>query len=166
MVSYVIETMWTTDWRAVRAIYLEGIATGNATFETTAPEWSEWDKAHHHFARLVARREDQVIGWAALSPVSSRSVYVGVAEVSVYVGRSARGSGVGFALLNRLVEESEQNGIWTLQAGILPENQASLALHRRCGFRVVGRREKIGKLHGSWRDVVLMERRSRQVGVD
>jgi phosphinothricin acetyltransferase len=158
--------MRATDWRAVRAIYLEGIATGNATFETAAPDWDQWDRAHHRFARLVARRDDEVVGWAALSPVSSRPVYAGVAEVSIYVGQSARGGGVGFGLLNRLIVEAERNGIWTLQAGILPENEASLALHRRCGFREVGRRERIGKLHGEWRDVVILERRSHKVGVD
>jgi phosphinothricin acetyltransferase len=165
-VNYIIETMWATDWRAVRAIYVEGIATGNATFETAAPEWEEWDRAHHRFARLVARRDDRVVGWAALSPVSGRPVYAGVAEVSIYVGQSVRGCGVGFGLLSRLIEEAERNGIWMLQAGILPENEASLALHRRCGFREVGRRERIGRLKGEWRDVVLMERRSRQVGID
>ena len=164
--GYLIETMRATDWRAVRAIYLEGIATGNATFETAAPDWDQWDRAHHRFARLVARRDDEVVGWAALSPVSSRPVYAGVAEVSIYVGQSARGGGVGFGLLNRLIVEAERNGIWTLQAGILPENEASLALHRRCGFREVGRRERIGKLHGEWRDVVILERRSHKVGVD
>jgi phosphinothricin acetyltransferase len=165
-VEYFIDAMQATDWQQVRAIYLEGIATGNATFETAAPEWNHWDTAHLGFARLVARRVDTIIGWAALSQVSGRSVYAGVAEVSVYVSQSARGKGVGYALLGRLVEESERNGIWTLQAGILPENQASIALHRRCGFREVGRREKIGKLHGVWRDVVILERRSQRVGVD
>lgn len=165
-VEPLIDDMRAADWEQVRAIYLEGIQTGNATFETAAPEWAQWDSAHLGFARLVARLGDRVIGWAALSPVSSRCVYAGVAEVSVYVGGSARGQGVGLALLARLVEESERHGLWTLQAGILPENQASLALHERCGFREVGRREKIGRLHGVWRDVVILERRSRQVGVD
>jgi L-amino acid N-acyltransferase YncA len=158
--------MQTADWPPVRAIYAEGIATGNATFETAAPEWDHWDKTHLGFGRLVARRGGAIIGWAALSPISSRSVYAGVAEVSVYVSQSARRMGVGYSLLGRLVEESERNGIWTLQAGILPENQASLALHKRCGFREVGRRERIGRLHGVWRDVVIMERRSPLVGAD
>ena len=158
--------MQTADWREVRAIYLEGIATGNATFETTAPDWQHWDTAHLGFGRLVARCGEALIGWAALSPVSNRPVYAGVAEVSVYVSPSAHRMGVGHGLLGRLIEESERHGIWTLQAGILPENQASLALHRRCGFREVGRREKIGKLHGVWRDVVLLERRSPRVGLD
>jgi L-amino acid N-acyltransferase YncA len=165
-VEYLIDAMQAADWDQVRDIYQEGIATGHATFETAAPTWEHWDAAHLHFARLVARCDEAVIGWAALSPISSRSVYAGVAEVSVYVSQSARGRGVGYALLDRLVEESEGNGIWTLQAGILPENQASIALHRRCGFREVGRREKIGKLHGVWRDVVILERRSQHVGID
>jgi L-amino acid N-acyltransferase YncA len=165
-VEYLLDAMQATDWQQVRAIYLEGIATGHATFETAAPTWEHWDTAHLRFARLVARCGEAVIGWAALSPISRRSVYAGVAEVSVYVSRSARGRGVGYALLGRLVEESERNGIWALQAGILPENQASIALHRRCGFREVGRREKIGKLHGVWRDVVILERRSQRVGID
>ncbi len=158
--------MQAADWHEVRVIYLEGIATGNATFETTTPDWHHWDTAHLHFGRLVARCGDALIGWAALSRVSSRPVYAGVAEVSVYVSQSARRMGVGYGLLGRLVEESERHGIWTLQAGILPENQASLALHRRCGFREVGRREKLGKLHGVWRDVVILERRSPRVGID
>ena len=165
-VEYVIDAMQAADWEAVRAIYLEGIATGDATFETTAPEWAHWDRAHLGFARLVARRGDQIIGWAALSPYSSRAVYDGVAEVSVYVSDSARGRGVGLRLLAGLVEESERQGIWTLQAGIFPENRASLALHRRFGFREVGRRERVGKLKGVWRDVVLLERRSQRVGVE
>jgi L-amino acid N-acyltransferase YncA len=165
-VEYLIDAMQAADWDQVRGIYLEGIATGHATFETAAPTWEHWDTAHLQFARLVARCGAAVIGWAALSPISSRSVYAGVAEVSVYVSQSARGRGVGYALLDRLVVESEGNGIWTLQAGILPENQASIALHRRCGFREVGRREKIGKLHGVWRDVVILERRSQRVGID
>lgn len=154
------------DWQAVRAIYLEGIATGNATLETDAPAWEQWHAGHLPSCRLVAREGNTVVGWAALSPVSGRCIYGGVAEVSVYVSGSAQGRGVGRALLNRLVDESEQNGIWTLQAGILAENHASLALHRKARFREVGRRERIGKLAGVWRDVVLMERRSATVGSD
>jgi L-amino acid N-acyltransferase YncA len=149
----------------VRAIYTEGIATGDATFETDAPGWAAWDDAHLPFGRLVARSGGSVIGWAALSPVSSRCVYAGVAEVSVYVAASARGKGAGRLLLNELVEQSEGNGVWTLQAGILPENTASLAIHKGCGFREVGRRERLGQLNGVWRDVVLLERRSRTVGM-
>ena len=149
-----------TDWEAVRAIYVEGIATGNATFETEAPDYETWNRNHLNFARLVARTDAGVVGWAALAPVSSRQVYSGVAEVSVYVAEAARGMGVGIALLRSLIEESERNGIWTLQAGIFTENSASIALHERCGFRRVGRRERIGALKGVWRDVILLERRS------
>jgi len=152
------------DWQAVQAIYREGIATGNATLETGAADWVEWDRRHRRDCRLVARREGEIAGWAALSPVSSRRVYAGVAEVSVYVAPSARGQGIGRALLRALIAESERQGIWTLQAGIFPENEASIALHQACGFREVGRRERLGRLHGVWRDVVLLERRSKVVG--
>lgn len=155
--------METGDWEQVRAIYLEGILTGQATFETEAPGWEKWDSSHLPMCRLVARRGETVTGWAALSPVSSRRVYSGVAEVSVYVAREFRGLGIGLELLNALIICSEQHGIWTLQAGILPENESSLTLHKKCGFREVGRRERIGKLGGTWRDVVLLERRSKVV---
>ena len=155
-----IEYMELRDWDAVREIYLEGIATGNATFETHAPEYDDWNAAHLESCRLVARDGDRIAGWAALSPVSRRAVYRGVAEVSVYVSTADHGKGVGRSLLLRLIDESEHHGIWTLQAGIFPENTASIELHKRCGFREVGRRERIGKLKGVWRDVVLMERRS------
>ncbi|MFY9619097.1 MAG: N-acetyltransferase family protein [Pyrinomonadaceae bacterium] len=158
--------MRAVDWSAVRAIYLEGIATGEATFETEAPSWEEWDAAHLSFARLVGRAGDIVSGWAALSPVSRRRVYAGVAEVSVYVAAHSRGKGVGSGLLERLIKESEQNGIWTLQAAVFPENATTLALHKRCGFREIGRRERISKLSGGWRDTILLERRSQIVGVD
>jgi L-amino acid N-acyltransferase YncA len=154
------------DWERVRAIYLEGIATGDATFETGAPTFDVWDASHLRACRLVARVGEEIAGWAALSPVSSRCVYGGVAEVSVYVAGSARGRGVGRALLASLVEESEQNSLWTLQAGVLAENVASIRLHERCGFRVVGTRVRLGKLKGVWRDVVLLERRSEIVGND
>ena len=157
--------MAAADWPLIRGIYLEGIATGEATFETEAPSWEEWDAAHLSFGRLVARAGENVSGWAALSPVSRRKAYAGVAEVSVYVAARNRGKGVGRALLDRLIEESEQNGIWTLQAAVFPENAATLALHKRCGFREVGRRERISKLNGRWRDTILLERRSRIVGV-
>lgn len=153
------------DWPAIRSIYVEGIATGDATFETGAPEWEEWDQAHLPGCRLVARSGGEVVGWAALSSVSGRCVYSGVAEVSVYVASAARGRGVGKALLEALVEASERGGIWTLQAGMFPENSISIALHKSCGFREVGRRERLGQLHGVWRDVVLLERRSKTVGV-
>ena len=161
-----IITMAAADWERVRAIYLEGIATGNATFETAAPSWEQWDAAHLPFARLVARQKGTLVGWAALSPVSQRCVYGGVAEVSVYVSASTRRSGVGRKLLQSLIDESGQNGIWTLQAGMFPENTGSLSLHQSCGFREVGRRERIGKMNGAWRDTILLERRSTTVGAD
>lgn len=153
------------DWEQVRSIYLEGIATGHTTFETGAPSWEKWDAAHLNTARLVARKGTEVLGWAALSPVSSRAVYRGVAELSISIKEESRGVGVGRALLEALIEESERNGIWTLQAVIFPENEASVKLHLRCGFREVGRRERIGKLNGNWRDTLLFERRSRVAGV-
>ena len=161
-----IEAMRPADWERVREIYREGIATRHATFETAAPEWEQWDAGHLRECRLVAREGESAVGWAALSPVSGRCVYAGVAEISVYVAGQYRGRGVGRALLDELVRRSEEHGLWTLQAGIFPENRASLALHDRAGFRVVGRRERIGKLDGVWRDTVLLERRSRTVGVD
>lgn len=179
--SFAIEPMRPEDWPRVRAIYLEGIATGNATFETDAPSWDSWDAAHAKEPRLVARESGgpdrsgrsgsapgsggAILGWAALTPVSGRCVYAGVGDLSVYVAASARGRGVGTSLLLALVAESERTGIWTLQAGIFPENEASLALHRSCGFREVGRRERIGKMNGVWRDVVLLERRSGIIGI-
>lgn len=153
-------------WEEVRAIYLEGIATGLATFETDAPTWEEWDARHLPFARIIANAEADraLLGWAALSPVSTRRVYSGVAEVSVYVAANARSQGVGRVLLQRLIEESEANGIWSLQASIFPENLASYRLHESCGFRVVGVRERIAKLNGLWRDTVILERRSKLTG--
>jgi len=151
-------------WPAVREIYREGIATGNATFATDLPDWEKWNSAHLQDCRLVACKRDQVLGWAALSPVSARRVYAGVAEVSVYVAAAARGKGVGKSLLNALIQESEANGIWTLQAGIFPQNSASIALHKSCGFRKVGVRRRIGKLRDTWRDVLLLERRSTTIG--
>jgi L-amino acid N-acyltransferase YncA len=156
--------MQTSDWEQVRAVYLQGIETGQATFETEAPDWERWNAGHLSHCRLVARASETIAGWAALSPVSNRRVYSGVAEVSVYVASNFRGRGIGQTLLRALVVCSEQQGIWTLQAGILPENKTSLALHRSCGFREVGRRERIGKLNGTWRDVVLLERRSETTG--
>jgi L-amino acid N-acyltransferase YncA len=162
--DFIVEKMKVEDWEGVRSIYREGIATGNATFEKDVPEWQEWDRRHLGDCRFVARREGQVVGWGALSPVSSRCVYAGVAEVSIYVAALARGEGIGKSLLRTLIEESERQGIWTLQAGVFPENEASIALHKAWGFREVGYREKIGQMNGHWRDVILLERRSEVVG--
>ena len=156
-----IDQMKANDWEQVREIYLEGIRSGNSTFETDAPSWEKWNESHLVFARLVMRDEETVAGWAALSPVSKRDVYRGVAEVTVYVTESAQGKGIGRALLEALIAESEKNGIWTLQASIFPENTASVELHLRCGFREVGRRERIAMHQGIWRDTILFERRRR-----
>ncbi|MBU0514343.1 MAG: GNAT family N-acetyltransferase [Proteobacteria bacterium] len=156
--------MSSQDWPTVRAIYLEGIATGQATFETGAPTWEEWGAAHRTDCRIVALEDDQVVGWAALSPVSDRCAYAGVAEVSVYVAAPARGRGWGQALLGRLIEESERAGVWSLQSGTFPENLLSLALQEACGFRRVGVRRRLGRLNGVWRDVILLERRSDVAG--
>ncbi|SRR5581483_4953741 len=147
------------DWPAVVRIYREGIESGDATFETEPPSWEDWDRTHLAGVRLVARRDGEIVGFAALSPTSARSVYAGVAEVSVYVAAHERGKGVGRQLLDALVTRSEPAGIWTLQAGIFPENAASVRLHERAGFRIVGRRERLGRLAGRWRDVLLLERR-------
>jgi phosphinothricin acetyltransferase len=152
-------------WSAVRAIYEEGISTGHATFAKSAPEWEQWDAQHLPSCRSVAISESGVVGFAALSSVSTRAVYAGVAEVSVYVEHRARGQGVGLVLLTALVAESEGAGIWTLQAGIFPENIASIELHKRAGFRLAGTRERLGRMDGRWRDVLLMERRSATVGI-
>ena len=164
-VDYVIDQMDAGDWEQVRSIYLEGIATGHTTFENDAPSWEKWDAGHLEIARLVARQGDRVLGWAALSPVSKRGAYRGVAELTISVGEESRGRGIGRALLEALIETSERNEIWTLQAAIFPENTASVKLHLRCGFREVGRRERIGKLNGAWRDTLLFERRSKIVGL-
>jgi phosphinothricin acetyltransferase len=161
-----ITAMAAADWEPVRAIYVEGVATGQATFETDAPTWEQWDAAHHSFARFVTRSAGRVIGWAALSPVSHRQCYSGVAEVSVYVAAAHRGCGLGRQLLLALIAESEQQGIWTLQGATFPENEASLRLQRSCGFREVGRRERVGQLGGVWRDTIVTERRSSVTGVD
>ena len=162
--EYALDKMTDGDWDAVRAIYLEGIATGNATFETEAPGWEAWNNNHRPDCRLVVRSGEKVLGWAVLSPVSRRPVYSGVAEVSVYVAAEARGMGVGKALLGALIEESEGAGIWSLQAGIFKENTASIALHSGVGFREIGFQERKGALDGVWRDVMLLERRSTVVG--
>lgn len=156
-----IRKLLTTDWDQVKMIYEKGIATGNATFQTSAPSWEEWDKSHLNNCRIVAEIDGILTGWAALTPVSSRCVYAGVAEVSVYVDPAYFGKGIGLALLNELVALSEAEGLWTLQAGIFPENTASLRIHEKAGFRILGVREKIGKQNGIWRDTVLLERRSK-----
>jgi L-amino acid N-acyltransferase YncA len=161
-----IDAMKQQDWPAVSKIYGEGIATGNATFEKSIPDWQKWDATHLRTCRLVARSGHEVLGWAALTPVSGRCVYAGVAEVSVYVAQRARGKHIGSKLLRTLVEVSEREGVWTLQAGIFPENVASIELHKRCGFSVVGTRERLGRMDERWRDVTLMERRSKVVGTD
>jgi L-amino acid N-acyltransferase YncA len=161
-----IRTFCSDDWESVRVIYLEGIATGQATFETEAPTWEAWDKNHLAIPRLVAAVDHRVVGWAALSAVSMRAVYAGVAETSVYVASDWQGKHVGRALLEALIDESQRSGLWTLQASIFPENAASLSLHRSCGFRVVGTRARIGKMNGNWRDTLLLERRSELAGVD
>jgi phosphinothricin acetyltransferase len=154
-----IRTLDGSDWPAVAAIYAEGIATGDATFETDVPSWEAWDEAHPS-VRLVAESEGDVLGWAALSPYSGRRCYRGVAEESVYVSASARGSGVGRVLLAELIARAESDGYWTLLAGVFPENAASLALHETMGFRVLGVHERLGERDGVWRDVILLERRS------
>jgi L-amino acid N-acyltransferase YncA len=169
--SYQIDTMKSDDWEKVRSIYLAGIDTGNATFETDAPAWSAWDAAHLKEHRLVVKDGARILAWAALSPVSGRCVYSGVAELSIYVSSDYRGQGVGSVLLSALIESTEKAGLWTLQGGIFPENTASLSLVKKCGFRQVGIREKIGKMihgpfEGTWRDVVLVERRSTATGID
>ena len=164
--DFVIEPMTTEDWEQVRDIYEEGIRSGNATFETSAPDWEQWDKAHLPFCRLVARCAGAVVGWAAVTPVSARKAYAGVAEVSLYVSEKAQGKGVGTALQEELTRQSEAHGIWTLQGVVFAENTASLALLKKSGFREVGRRERIGKLDGLWRDTILLERRSPVVGRD
>ena len=173
-----IDRMTEHDWPVVREIYLEGIRTGHATFETQAPDWERWDMWHLNSCRFVALTRAgasdsarpsptprEVLGWAALSAVSSRCVYAGVAEVSVYVAERERGRKIGSSLMAALVEASEREGVWTLQAGIFPENVASVELHKRFGFRVVGTRKRIGQMNGLWRDTLLLERRSQIVGV-
>lgn len=164
MTGLAVRAMSRQDWPAVERIYAEGIATGNATFEADMPSWERFDGGHHPFARLVAVEGERIVGWAALSPVSARPAYGGVAEVSIYVSSDRLRRGIGRALLDAAVAESEANGLWTLQATILAGNDASVALHAKAGFRLVGRRERIGRVAGRWRDTILMERRSAAVG--
>ena len=160
-----IADMTEENWNDVARIYNEGIATRNATFEKQAPDWTLWDKAHRKDCRLVAKIADKIVGWAALSNVSSRCVYSGVAEVSIYIDSEYRGRGIGDRLLKSLIAESEAHGIWTLQAGMFPENENSMRLHQKNGFRIVGTRERIGKMDDRWRDTVLLERRSKIAGI-
>ncbi len=169
--DYLIDGMTDEDWEHVRSIYREGIATGHATFAPDVPDWQTWDSTHLSSPRLVARAGAAILGWAALSPVPDRCAYAGVSEVSLYVGDEHRRRGIGTALLRALIDGSEREGTWTLQAGIFPENRTSLGLVSRCGFREVGRRERLGRMTygpyaGRWRDVVLLERRSVTVGTD
>jgi phosphinothricin acetyltransferase len=164
MTDRVIRALTSDDWPDVARIYEEGIQTGNATFETRVPEWEDWDAGHLEVCRLVLEEAGVTLGWAALSAVSRRQVYSGVAEHSIYVAGDARGRGVGAGLLGSLVTSSEEAGFWTLQTAIFPENETSISLHTRYGFRVVGVRERLGLHRGRWRDVVLMERRSPLVG--
>jgi len=155
-----------TDWLAVAEIYRQGIETGNATFQQTIPTWDEWNNAHAVNCRLVAEVGNEIAGWAALSSVSARAVYSGVAEVSVYIGNNYKGRHVGTLLLQSLISESERNGYWTLQSGIFPENTASISLHKKTGFREIGYREKVSKMKNVWRNTVLFERRSTLTGVE
>lgn len=165
--EYTIDVMKSCDWEEVRDIYLQGIKTGIATFQTEAPLWEDWDKGHLKVCRFVARSTEKVLGWGALSPTSSRECYKGVVEVSLYIGESYKGQGIGNALLMELVKKSEENGIWTLYASIIRENHASIAMHKKCGFREIGIREKIAKMgNGVWHDVVLVERRSKRIGIE
>jgi len=161
----IISELSNEHYPAVAEIYKQGILTGNATFQSDAPSWEEWDKSHLVHSRIVAIEGDTVVGWAALTPVSGRCVYAGVAEVSVYVRDTHRGKGIGKLLLRALIQASEKNDIWTLQAGIFPENESSLGIHEGLGFRRVGYRERIGQMNGQWRDTILLERRSSLVGV-
>lgn len=162
--AFIITKMSPSDWKDVSRIYILGIETGYATFQTEAPSYEDWDSSHIRSCRLVAKIENKVIGWAALSPVSSRCVYAGVAEVSIYVDPDFKGQQVASSLLNALISESENEGYWTLQSGIIKENIPSIKLHEKCGFRIIGYREKVGKMPtGKWHDVVLVEKRSRKL---
>jgi phosphinothricin acetyltransferase len=165
--EYYIDSMKSSDWEQVKTIYLEGIKTGIATFQTEAPAWENWDKGHLNVCRLVARSGNNILGWAALSPTSSRDCYRGVVEVSLYIGKKYQGQGIGKDILTNLVKQSEQNGFWSLYSAIIKENNASIAIHKKCGFREIGLKEKVAKMNnGVWHDVVLMERRSKIAGID
>lgn len=154
-------SMTRDDWEKVSEIYRQGIETGNATFEDKVPDWEKWDSSHIKSCRIVATLDNTIVGWAALAPVSARSVYAGVGEVSIYILNDKKGLKIGGMLLNELIKSSETEGFWTLQAGIFPENKASIKLHQNHGFRIVGYREKIGQMKGIWRDTLLLERRSK-----
>ena len=158
--------MESSDWPAVASIYEQGIATGFATFEKEIPAYEDWDRNHLKSCRIIAAKEATVLGWAALSPVSSRCVYGGVAEVSVYVGTQHQGMGIGKLLMEKLISLSEKEGLWTLQSGIFPENLGSIKLHEQVGFRRIGHRERVGKLDGVWKDNVIFEKRSKRVGIE
>jgi L-amino acid N-acyltransferase YncA len=165
--EYKICEMSHLDWQQVANIYLEGINTGIATFQSELPTWKEFNNNHISSCRLVIRLDDNILGWGALSTTSSRSVYEGVAEVSLYIGNKYKGQGLGSVLLTNLIDVSEKNGFWTLQSGIIRKNISSIALHKKCGFREIGIREKVAKMNNEdWLDVVLMERRSKIVGID
>jgi phosphinothricin acetyltransferase len=166
MMNYIIDKMKETDWPQVSEIYLAGIKTEIATFQSSVPTWEEWHKEHITTCRFVARDGEEILGWVALSPVSSRCVYAGVAELSIYINEKHKGIGVGTSLLNYLIEQSEKEGFWTLQSGIIRENISSQMLHKKCGFREIGYRERVGKMNnGKWHDVIIMERRSKVVGI-
>jgi L-amino acid N-acyltransferase YncA len=163
--DFTINDMRPEDWEQVRQIYLDGLATGHASFEVEAPTWENWDRRFHSHSRLVGRENGQVIAWAALAPVSSRACYAGVAETTLFVSANHRGRGVGKRILQALIESSERNGIWSLYGATFPENTASIQMQLACGFRIVGRRERIAQRNGIWRDTIITERRSKVVGV-
>lgn len=161
-----IRKMKPEDGSRIIEIFQQGINGGNATFDSTAPTWEVWDMNHFSNCRFVIEDENEhILGWCALKPISNRDCYSGVAEVSIYIADEIQGKGFGTLLLKKLILDSEENGFWTLQAGIFPENNASISLHQKQGFRIVGTRDKIGKMNGEWRDVVLLERRSRIAGI-
>lgn len=165
--GWVIENMTEAHWQQVSKIYLQGIKTEVATFETQVPAWEQWDSSHLKEGRFILRKGNKIAAWCALSPISSRSVYKGVAELSIYVAEEFKGLGLGKSLLKEIIQESEELGIWTLQSSIIADNEPSLGLHQSCGFRAVGYREKIAKnAKGHWKDVIIMERRSTRVGMD
>jgi phosphinothricin acetyltransferase len=163
--NIVFRPMKKDDWISVAEIYRQGIESGNATFQRDIPTWDEWNQGHINTCRIVVSIDNEIAGWAALTPVSGRCVYAGVAEVSVYVSNQFKGQKIGTRLLERLISESEKEGYWTLQASIFPENKASLKIHYNLGFRNVGFREKIGKMNDIWRDTILLERRSKKAGI-